>query len=803
MRILRALAVGVSLLMASMPIGAQTVLGTVVLPDSTPAVGAIVVATSVSGATVGRALTGPRGDFVLRLSAPGRSTLRVLRIGFRPTDGPSVTVAEGATERVRIVFNSGAVMLADVRVRERETCRVGADTGLAVARVWEEARKAMLTSQLSVGDAPLFAEWIEYDRTLDSTSSIVRQQRVRTSRNPTTHAFKGVPAEVLRDQGFVVADSANTIYCVPDADALLSDAFVSGHCFRLLQSPTGDSSLVGVAFTPTRERREMREIEGTLWVNRATSELRTLEFRYVNLPEVTEPAHPGGLVEFQRLADGNWFISRWSVRMPQVGLRSRTSEGGMRRTIMAKSMAVLRAVQVAGGEVTRAVRGDSIVYGGTGPSILMQLVSSDSAASVGGATLALEGTDYADTSDTSGRFLLSPVLGGRYRATIRTPLMALFGVPPVIHEVVAREDAHVDSLALPSVAEVVAHACQGDSIHAGEGLLYGRVLDSAARTVAGVVVTATWQADFALIGMRDGEHLSHSERTLQTRADAGGRWRVCGVPRNETVTLTASSGAESIDQQVRTGDRFMTAVDLVLRPAQRGLAQLEITVADERGSPLSEAVIEVFFTSSGQRTIVTDASGRALLPNVAPGRLTVKARRIGFTPGQVVTIVEEGRVTLPIVMSALRLPMLDTLRVVGARVTRGRLEEFESRRLLRQATVSITREEIEKRNPVDTWQMLTGIASVDVTVRDSRVIATSRRARVSEFRSNTPCYLLVMVDGVSLSKTGDEGGFNLQDLPQPDEIHGIEVFAGPSSIPPQYGGTGAGKWCGLIAIWTR
>jgi outer membrane cobalamin receptor len=136
-------------------------------------------------------------------------------------------------------------------------------------------------------------------------------------------------------------------------------------------------------------------------------------------------------------------------------------------------------------------------------------------------------------------------------------------------------------------------------------------------------------------------------------------------------------------------------------------------------------------------------------------------------------------------------------------VTRGRLEDFESRRLLRQATVSITREEIERRNPVDTWQMLTGVASVDVTVRDSRVIATSRRARVSEFNSNVPCYLLVMVDGVSVSKTGDEGGFNLQDLPQPDEIHGIEVFAGPSSIPPQYGGTGAGKWCGLIAIWTR
>jgi hypothetical protein len=60
-----------------------------------------------------------------------------------------------------------------------------------------------------------------------------------------------------------------------------------------------------------------------------------------------------------------------------------------------------------------------------------------------------------------------------------------------------------------------------------------------------------------------------------------------------------------------------------------------------------------------------------------------------------------------------------------------------------------------------------------------------------------------MVDGVALRKTDDQGGVNLQDLPHPDEIHGIEVFAGPSTIPLQYGGTGGGKWCGLIAIWTR
>jgi outer membrane receptor for ferrienterochelin and colicin len=182
--------------------------------------------------------------------------------------------------------------------------------------------------------------------------------------------------------------------------------------------------------------------------------------------------------------------------------------------------------------------------------------------------------------------------------------------------------------------------------------------------------------------------------------------------------------------------------------------------------------------------------------------VTVRARRIGFAPGEIAINVEAASVTVPIVMRVASTPTLDTMRVVGARIVSGRLDEFEARRRNHQATVSITREEIEKRNPVESWQMLRGIAGVTVATRDYKVVATSRRAMISRF-DNAPCFLLVMVDGVPLSKVGTESGFNLQELPPPDQIHGIEVFVGPASIPLQYGGTGNGKWCGLIAIWTR
>ena len=157
----------------------------------------------------------------------------MLRIGFRPTAVPPTAITAGATERIRIVAYGAAVTLATVNVRDRETCRVSADTGLAVARVWEEARKAMLSSQLSAEGAPLVAQWIEYDRVLDSAARYVRQQRIRTSRNPTTHAFRSAPASLLDTAGYIVADSSGTTYYLPDAEVLLSSMFTSTHCFRL------------------------------------------------------------------------------------------------------------------------------------------------------------------------------------------------------------------------------------------------------------------------------------------------------------------------------------------------------------------------------------------------------------------------------------------------------------------------------------------------------------------------------------------------------------------------------------------
>jgi hypothetical protein len=166
--------------------------------------------------------------------------------------------------------------------------------------------------------------------------------------------------------------------------------------------------------------------------------------------------------------------------------------------------------------------------------------------------------------------------------------------------------------------------------------------------------------------------------------------------------------------------------------------------------------------------------------------------------------VDAGRNTVPIILSQAALPTLDTVRVLGDRRVLGlqRGDEFETRRLNHAATASITRADIAKRDPVDLWQMLTNVSSIKVI--DSAGVTAAQSTRSDQITPDLvrkSCYLTVMVDGIVKNPQGD--AFDLRDLPRPDEVYGVEVFAGASTIPLQYGGAGSGKWCGMIAVWTR
>ena len=499
--------------------------------------------------------------------------------------------------------------------------------------------------------------------------------------------------------------------------------------------------------------------------------------------------------------------------MPEVAKRDRVSQDGLRRTVMASTLLYLRAVRVSGGEVMRASRSDTVVYHTNGPTVAVQLTSRDTLMGRAGAVLTLEGTDYSAIADSLGRIRLSPVLAGRYRANVRTPLMQTLGMPTVELEVDTHDDARVDSLMLPPARDVLAHACPRESVANHEGMLNGRVRDEQAHTIADAVVTTSWQAGF---GAMAGRGVEYREKTLTSRTDAFGQWRACGVPTGVSLSVTVATKNAADVQKVQLDDPYAN-VELVVHPRRllssdvaspggAGLLSLvEVSVTDEQGAPVPNVSVEARQDGARTRTVVTGETGRALLPDVERRQLVVTARRVGFLPGELTVDLVSERVMLPVRLAVNSAPSLDTLRVIGLRTDPSRHSEFDMRRRMHQAAASITSEEIEQRSPTAIWQMITNVPGVIVAERDNIVVARSQRAFMQNF-SDQPCFLQVMIDGVIMNRllskiTGE--GFDLRQLPPPEQIHGIEVFNGPASIPVQYGGLGSDKWCGLIAVWTK
>ncbi|HVT38628.1 MAG TPA: carboxypeptidase regulatory-like domain-containing protein, partial [Gemmatimonadaceae bacterium] len=527
---------------------AQRIRGDVLLADSaTRAAGMIVVVSGAAGETIARALTGAHGDFDIALPRAARYAVRVLRIGYQPTLVPPFDVAAGESHALRIVLNGAPVVLARVTVRGESSCRLSKDSGQLVARVWDEARKAMTASQLGAMDVPLVAQWIEFERTLSPDGRVVRRQLIRSTRGATTHAFVSLPGDSLAQVGYVVAETDGTRYFAPDADALLSESFAALHCFHVEPGPSGHANLIGVGFRPAREREGMRDIEGTFWLDRETAELRWLDYRYTGLHAVAADAGAGGRVEFLRLASGNWLINRWHIRMPILLAppgRARNPFG----TSMSMGQPRLRAIEMDGGEVTLVLRKDSVVYRATGATLLARITSGDTLVGTRGGVMTVDGTNYGAPVDSTSVARLTPVLAGPYHVRVRTASMESMGAPPAEFDVEVKDGPPREvTLTLPGAVELLRGACGEQSTKAAEALLYGTVRDTGGRPVADSKVTVSWQSRF-LVAPGGGYAVFTQARDLVT--DGLGRWRLCGVPR--TLPVTARLVDHADDQRKAT-----------------------------------------------------------------------------------------------------------------------------------------------------------------------------------------------------------------------------------------------------------
>ncbi|MBW3569908.1 MAG: carboxypeptidase-like regulatory domain-containing protein [Gemmatimonadetes bacterium] len=317
-RILAALLLALAL---AAPARAQSVAGRLVDADGTPIPSARVALQDESGRVVHSALTDASGHYTLRAPAAGRYVVRAERIGYASTVSEPLALAAGEQASHRLVAAGERVLLDAVVVAAQPRCATRPGTSAETAAVWGEVRKALDVVSASAGDQRARFAVELFEREVESRSGAVTVDNRRRVEGMAHKPFVTVDPARLSTVGFVEREGDGFLYAAPDADVLLSERFLDEHCFALRTAGAPAPGLIGLAFEPVRGRR-VPDVQGVLWVDRASAELRLMEFEYTRAPMRGPRGVPGGRMEFQRLPDGRWITSSWVIRMPVEASRT-------------------------------------------------------------------------------------------------------------------------------------------------------------------------------------------------------------------------------------------------------------------------------------------------------------------------------------------------------------------------------------------------------------------------------------------------------------------------------------------------
>ena len=493
---------------------AQTVRGVLTEQEAErPVSGAVVSLLDEGGALRSAALSDSIGSYTLPAPVPGRYRVRAERVGYASTTSPVLELAAGEIHEQRLAVSVQPAMLEEITAVGRTRCKLRPRDGETTARVWEEARKALTATALNQQKRLVRFDLERYERTRDPPRLRIQSERVDTLHDHTS-AFVSRPAEMLARHGYAYNEGDVAVFHAPDAEVLLSDAFLDGHCFGLRNGRGETRGLVGLTFQPVPGTR-VSSIAGVLWLDRRSAELRHIEYTYtgIRLPSQIQP-HVGGRVEFRRLDSGAWIVSRWFIRMPAVDSERRRGRSGY-------------LIREEGGKVTQLA--------GTERGLLAGVVyDSTRAVSLSGARVTLVGTPYVAVTSPDGRFDLSGIPEGEYHIAFHHPRLDTLGIGAGSQNVTvsARDDGKT-VLAVPTRAG----ACPDTTGAEGTGGVAGSLTRADTREpILRAKVVAWW----TISELHAGSVVRRPVRRLGSSGPTG-RFQICGLPGDRLLTVEAET----------------------------------------------------------------------------------------------------------------------------------------------------------------------------------------------------------------------------------------------------------------------
>lgn len=187
---------------------------------------------------------------------------------------------------------------------------------------------------------------------------------------------------------------------------------------------------------------------------------------------------------------------------------------------------------------------------------------------------------------------------------------------------------------------------------------------------------------------------------------------------------------------------------------------------------------------------ITNQEGAFRLEGLKPGSATIEFRPQRRAPITYGLQLEPGKTTNLAVKVDTHIVALPEVVVEGSDKPAAKMGEFFRHKGAGHGGYFITRDEIEKKQPRVMSDMLRRVPGlrVDCGFGTCQVQSFEEARRIMG-----GCPIQYFLDGTPFSGDIDEL--------TPDQVEGIEVYRGSSTIPPEFN-TGT-SMCGVIAVWSR
>lgn len=219
-------------------------------------------------------------------------------------------------------------------------------------------------------------------------------------------------------------------------------------------------------------------------------------------------------------------------------------------------------------------------------------------------------------------------------------------------------------------------------------------------------------------------------------------------------------------------------------------------VTDTALAPLASVSVTVLGT---EVSVVTRENGRFRITNLPPGDYMIALRRVGYAQFVALVTMTDGDTLRPSV--ALERVTALSPALVTASPYDARMAEFEGRRkagfgyfLNRDQIASLKR-----TFTADLFRQFSQVVDLQSGAHGANLAFNRRGGLAPDGRTPVSrCAYEVFLDGMVQPMP-----YDLNNLPRPVDIAGIEIYAGAATIPLQYKRLSRGSMCGIILVWTR